>query len=406
MLGAGEDEYACLRCIARLQEFSLVLRKRRRLAMLEPVRQFAAAELRRHGEEARTQHRHVRFYLELAERHRLSDRSAHLALLGADRDNLRVAQQRSLGMADPRPRLQLVVALYEYWSDTGQMGEAVSFAEAALAQGGDGAEAELCGAAHMVASRYARGQADFGAALRHGEQALSIAKATGDTRRTINAMDAIAAARFESGEHTAALALGYEMQNIAQAAGLASHIALAATCVGEMERRLGRFEHAAVAFKQALEKARECRDPSSESIGLVNWALMLIGQQDYDRLPAVLLESATVGQRCGAHRSLPYICRAGAALAAHRGDPLRAARLLSEAARLMRFMHIAPTADDLQLDAAVESAVRRALGGELPPAEHEPGGPSPDAMWRDMIAWLEAQVGFAMAQANPVSRAA
>ena len=388
--GAGPDDYRALHCLARLHEYSLLVKRGRRLAMLEPIRQFAAAELVRTGDEKGLHRRHVRHVLSIAERYRQRDRAAHLALLEPELDNLRIAQQRSLAADDPRSRLELVVALYEYWGDTGRTSEAATFATAALQATDPNADEDLQGAVHSILARYAKDLGRLEAALHHGEQALAIARKVNDSRRMINAMDSIAWAQFELGQRAEGMSTALRSRDMALSAQLPLQIYMAENTVGELHRLSGNFAEAEVALRRMLSLARDNRDSSSVSIALVNLALLLIARDDFERLPAVLLESANTSRQAGTRRALPYLCRASAALFIQRGDAACSARFLGGALGQMRSMQLAPSAEDAALDEAVNAQLDRALDRESVAREISAGSQLGEAaLWDELVAHLE-----------------
>ncbi|MGV9991135.1 AfsR/SARP family transcriptional regulator [Streptomyces sp. NPDC003374] len=97
-----------------------------RYRLLEPVRQYAAGQLRAAGEEAAAEARHRRFYLELA---RTRDQEPPTGICGptpleleADYGNLRAALRSSL-RGDPGSALRLAAALRFFWSERGRLAE-------------------------------------------------------------------------------------------------------------------------------------------------------------------------------------------------------------------------------------------------------------------------------------------
>ncbi|MEU5592978.1 BTAD domain-containing putative transcriptional regulator [Streptomyces sp. NPDC020298] len=97
-----------------------------RYRLLETIRQYAAERLRAAGEQAATEARHRRYYLELAE---ARDREPPTGVCGAtsleleaDYDNLRAAL-RSFLRHEPDDALRLAVALRSFWPERGRLAE-------------------------------------------------------------------------------------------------------------------------------------------------------------------------------------------------------------------------------------------------------------------------------------------
>ena len=388
--GAGRDDYRALHRVARLHEYSLLVKRGRRLSMLEPIRHFAAAELARTGEETRLHRRHLRHVLSIAERYRQSDRAAHLALLEPELDNLRIAQQRSLGADDSRRRLELVVVLYEFWGDTGRTSEAASFAAAALQATDRNADEGLQGAVHSIVARYAKDLGQLEAALHHGEQALAIARKADDPRRTINAMDSIAWVQFEFGQRAEGMATALRSRDMALSAQLPLQIYMTENTVGELHRLAGNFPEAEIALRRVVSLARDNRDSSSVSIALINLGLLLIAREDFESLPGVLLESATTSRQGGIRRALPYLCRASAALSVHLGDHACAARFLGGALGQVRAMRLVPSAEDLSLHDAIRIGLSRAADHDAITHELSAGSQLNETeLWDELVTHLE-----------------
>ncbi|MEU6549025.1 BTAD domain-containing putative transcriptional regulator [Streptomyces sp. NPDC046915] len=128
----GTDHTPVLDLLGRLADKSLVGMEPRqdedeaRYRLLETIRQYAAERLRAAGEQAATEARHRRFYLELAE---ARDREPPTGVSGAtsleleaDYDNLRAAL-RSLLRHEPDDALRLAVALRSFWPERGRLAE-------------------------------------------------------------------------------------------------------------------------------------------------------------------------------------------------------------------------------------------------------------------------------------------
>ncbi|HEY8477124.1 MAG TPA: tetratricopeptide repeat protein, partial [Chloroflexota bacterium] len=222
---AGEGVESCdvLDLLARLIDKSLVVVERgaeaARYRLLEPIRQFAAEQLRMAGEEAATRGRHRAYYLELAE---TAEDMLHgapqihwLDRLEQEHDNLRAALAWSRA-EDPDGDLALrfVAALYPFWHLRGHLSEGRQWIEAALresaARRSVQQEAPDAGLQRARArALYALGaltayQSDLAAAVPHLEASVDLYRALGDRRHAARAEVLLAGIHFYQGEHARA----------------------------------------------------------------------------------------------------------------------------------------------------------------------------------------------------------
>src|SRR5262249_11310090 len=126
-----------------------------RFAMLETLREFAAAELEKSDEASAVRTRHAQHFLALAEQGSQDfARLRHwLARLEAEHDNLRAAIAWALARKDAELALRLVGAVATKWVDRGYAAEGRRAAVAALALDGGSDRARgrgLVGAASLA----------------------------------------------------------------------------------------------------------------------------------------------------------------------------------------------------------------------------------------------------------------
>jgi predicted ATPase len=116
---------------------SLLLLEQERYRFLEPVRRYAAERLDEAGEAAATRERHLACFLALAEQAEPAlvgpEQEVWLARLVAEHDNLRAAMAWAAERGMGEPGLQLVAALWRFWSIRGYLSEGRGWLEAALA---------------------------------------------------------------------------------------------------------------------------------------------------------------------------------------------------------------------------------------------------------------------------------
>jgi LuxR family transcriptional regulator, maltose regulon positive regulatory protein len=184
-----------------------------RYRLLETVRQYAAAQLDAMGpaavRAARTAHRD--YFLALAEQAapqlRAAGQAAWLDRLDGEMGNLRAAAAFSLTQADPVPGLRLAGSLRVYWSIRGHAAEGAGVLRALLDMPA-AHEATLpraralAAAAHLLVDT-----GDYVIAEGYCQEALAIARATGDECLVAEVLSEQAAVLLPQGKADAALAL-------------------------------------------------------------------------------------------------------------------------------------------------------------------------------------------------------
>lgn len=106
-----------------------------RFRMLETIREFAIERLEESGEAADARHRHVRFFVDLAEEafpNLKGDPKLWLDMLEADHDNLRAVLDRLAEGGETQLHLQLAGALWKFWYLRGHIPEGCRRLESAL----------------------------------------------------------------------------------------------------------------------------------------------------------------------------------------------------------------------------------------------------------------------------------
>jgi predicted ATPase/DNA-binding SARP family transcriptional activator len=125
---------------------SLLVRRsthgRTRLGMLETVRAYATERFAVLADERCVHECHYRHYLALAQRHGSdralfgTSRSAHLAVLDAEIDNLQAALAWAGGQATAEPLLEACATVGDYWLSRGRHADAVDWIDLALSKPG------------------------------------------------------------------------------------------------------------------------------------------------------------------------------------------------------------------------------------------------------------------------------
>jgi len=179
-----------------------------RVAMLEPVREYAAERLAARADAAAVADRHSAWYLDLAEsaapRLLAADQLAWQRRLDAEAHNLLEVLEREHRAGDAERVLRLAIALREWWR-RGRAAPGRMWSERGLAAATDLAPALRADALTTVGQLSAQ-QGDVAYALGCAGEALELYDAAGDRRGRTIALVAIAVCRLLIGEHQAARA--------------------------------------------------------------------------------------------------------------------------------------------------------------------------------------------------------
>jgi predicted ATPase/DNA-binding SARP family transcriptional activator len=368
---------ATLDVLERLVDHSVLTRSASpdgttRLGMLEPVREYAAERLAERADAQATADRHSRYYLELAEtvapRLLAADQLAWQRRLDAEADNLEGALQRSHGVGDDEGVLRLATALREWWR-RGRASSGRAWAERGLAAAADLPDAVRADALTTVSLLSAQ-QGDIGHALDCGRQALELYEQTGRQRGKTIALVGIAVCHLLLGDQQAARAaaddavrsasdlgawpLGYAL--IAQAVtapdpALAKPIAERADALlqqaGDARARawlhgdLGykALEHGALDdarhhIERSMVLAKQLDDDVHYTFDVEHMALWALETGDHVGSAAGLSEALARYFHFGIRRPICEALVALATIAAHAGEPARAAKLLGAGATL------------------------------------------------------------------------
>jgi non-specific serine/threonine protein kinase len=298
----GQED--ALDLLARLVDKSLVQRSERggstRYAFLETIRAYAAERLAASGEEAEWRERHATYYLEFAEVAgpgvRARDQLRYIQELDADLDNLRAAARWfSVESQRSGQGLRLAAALWEFWQIRSYFGEASRWLEAALeaesasslvraeALNGLGVIYGLCGDHERSRRLFGESAQMFGVlgglvgqamamchvtldaamyndarqAVELGQQALALARASGDKRTEAFAQYQLAWAYRAAGDADAALCCSAEAASRFDEVGDQRACAFAVAQLGSFLLDAGRARDALGPLHQAAATFRE-----------------------------------------------------------------------------------------------------------------------------------------------------
>ncbi len=347
----GEESIASnegLAAIAALVDASLVQVETTadglpRYSMLEVIREYAAEQLRAAEEEEYSKLRHAEYYAALAEEaERMGSgqgsREAHLERESA---NGRAALDFAYERGEVTLGLRLATWFGRFWTTRGQMSEAnlwlsrmLALDEASATQA---ASPALRSRALYHASRLTMHLGSRDRALALAEEALALAKRTGDQSDLSNALaqlGSIALARGAEDEAATYFTESHVAAKRAKDAGDTHQISLALLNLGELARKRGDVVRATEFLEEALANVRAI----DMTWGIAN-ILTLLGhlarqQQDYEHAKVRYRESLALYHRLGNATYIAWCLEGIAAVACAEGSYQHATRLCAAAAAL------------------------------------------------------------------------
>ena len=335
--GGGVAATDVLELLAQLVEKSLVALdvNATRYRMLETVREYAAQRLAASGEATSIRDRHLRHYLDLAERASPElfgpAQRQWLDRLDAERENLLAANAWCASAADGVELGLRFLALKFYWIHRGLPGLGLRLGVEALARAPAGVASVLrCRALFDVGQiacymgRYHDGQ-------RYLEESLAIARALGNRARIASALLPLAMACLGQGDASAAQRHLEEALALVRVDGSKHDLASALNAMAQVHRTQNQLDKAVPLYEQVLALARETGDRETTAIGLLNLAMALIGREALERAPSILLEALDIAQDIRSRPAAQSVLEVSAGLAAAERDWKHSARLFGAA---------------------------------------------------------------------------
>jgi predicted ATPase/serine/threonine protein kinase len=245
-----------------------------RFVMLETLREYALEKLEASGEAALTKRAHAAYYLVLAEENATESSDAEgagwLERLGLEHDNFRAALEWLTETGNADWGLRLGTSLFRFWEVREYLAEGRDRLDSLLQLTGAGATTKL------------RMRALFAAGVLAGEQ----------------------------GDYASAAALINESQDIAQALGDKTGVAVSLNALAVFARDRGDVEVAHVLFEASLALWRESGDQKAIARALSNLANVVKLQGEYVRARELYAECLSIfrelGDRTGVAWSLNY----------------------------------------------------------------------------------------------------
>jgi predicted ATPase/class 3 adenylate cyclase len=275
---------ADLDTLQALAEKSLVRFTNGRYWMLETIREFASERLDESGQAEDLGRRHAEHYLLVAERaERGSSEQTTVGRLDDEHDNFRAALSWFTKARKADESLRLVCALADSWDVRGQLVEARSHIEAALATDAEQSPA-LRARVLAIASDCARLQGDVDAATSFCEQSLALSRQAGDSDGIARALHELGEAAMAEERFDKAAELFEEALAVARAVGRDGAGSIGN--LGYVALLQGDYGRAKTLSDRAVELFRERGHESGVLVGLSNsaQATLMLGRMDDARL--------------------------------------------------------------------------------------------------------------------------
>ena len=327
------DEADVLDLLARLVEKSLVALDGagERYRMLETVRQYALERLDGSGEAGATRHRHLEFYLALAERARpelIGPRQREwLARLDHERENMIAAHAWCDHVDDGGVLgLRLVRAVKFYLFNRGLLALGLAATKEALARpGAQARNFERCRALSDVGQFETRvGQ--HAEALDHLNESLAIAREIGDRSRIAVVLQPLGGTHLALGDMEAAHRMLEEALVLAREIGDKREIAAALSSLAQLHRVERAFATAEASCEAYLALARDLGDQESTTVALLSLAMIAVQRDQVARARALLKEASDLEAETGSRSVGQALLDTAAGVAAASGDWTFAAR--------------------------------------------------------------------------------
>jgi predicted ATPase/class 3 adenylate cyclase len=321
---------ADLDTLASLVDKSLVRQTDDRFWMLETIREHANEQLEESDQAAQLRGRHAQFFLALveeAEPHLAGAPKQWVERLDRDHANIRAALDWLEATGKTQLALRLTGAAARFWQMRGYPAEGRRRLESALSA--DDSETLPRSKALYNLSLLAFELGDVPAGIRHADEALVTARATGDVWGSAYARFLLGQGAIANGEFGAAQDLFAESVRTFQELG-DEHLTMVATFnLAWMCEELGDKRRAADLHEQNLRQARELRNPRIEALSLTALADRKALPGEIQEALSMLHDAYLIVREVGDRVEAADILSRFASILASTGRAATAARLLS-----------------------------------------------------------------------------
>jgi predicted ATPase/DNA-binding SARP family transcriptional activator len=343
-----------------------------RFRMLQTLREYGLEKLAQLEEAPALQRRYAAYYVDLSEQGKEGMRgpqqSTWMQRLRQEDDNLTAALEWLGAAGTPESDIllaRLLIAISRFWTLQGRSRELRGWLDRA-ATALNHLPAPLQVTLLNELGNVAVIQGDYAAAERCHQQALSLARASGDSHLIAHTLHFLASAAGRQGHYAAArplfeesLALYRQLSPVVpvQVGALLNNLAI-------VHKRLGEHDAALARLEEALNVKRASGDRLGLPASLSNIGNLLILQRKPEAAAVYLREALAVRQELQDRQGMLYSINEIAALAVALGRYPQAATLYAAADALHDAMAISRTPDDQTDHDRDLETIRRYLGEE------------------------------------------
>ena len=275
-----------------------------RYRMLETVRHYSLDKLARSGEEANVREKHLDFFAALADEaasHIFSaQQKAWLDHLDADHDNFRAALDRCMeDSGRVQIGMRLAGALQRFWLTRGYLSEGVQRYEALLRMDAEAEPTESRGRALQGAGNLASRQGDYSAARRYMDEALQIARETGDIRMEASVLTSLGNVEYFTADYNAALELFQKALTLHRESGNLHGTAMSLHGLAGVDFRTGKLESARRLYEEALRTSRSHGDSALEAAHLTSLGLVALEEGKFSEARGRFRQSIALQKELG-----------------------------------------------------------------------------------------------------------
>jgi predicted ATPase/DNA-binding CsgD family transcriptional regulator/DNA-binding XRE family transcriptional regulator len=310
-----------------------------RFAMLETLRRFATARLDETGEGPRLRRAHAEHFARLAvdseEGMAGPDVARWTTRLEAAQADLDVALAWADENAGTDLGLAMSAALWRWWLVRGRLAAGRAWLATFLARAGQRRD-ELAGRALCSAAVLAAENGDYAAAIRQGQQALSVFEPLGQREPMAHAATVVGSAHRYLGDRAAARRSFQAAMDLRAAVGDRRGVSVALNNMALLEADDGELDRARDLLEQALVIKRQLGEQRSQAIGLANLADVLIRSGRWEPARQALAEAAELAEGIGNPQLIGTLRCSQGNLAARERDWAKAAGHFQAAAAAHR----------------------------------------------------------------------
>jgi non-specific serine/threonine protein kinase len=329
-----------------------------RFFFLESIHEYAREQLEQFQVADQFRKRHAEYFSSFAEKAEpevFKDEQAEwFSRINSEKDNLRTAINWAYDHDYPELSLRIISALWQYWYNRGQFTEVMTWINRGLIHA-ETIPASLHVKVLNTAAYFAFTTGNY--ENEFGEKAIHIAREGGDKKN-------LAWALFNKGLNLTAFpemhieGTKYCMEALLLFKELDDQpgISIAYNALGEFSRMNGDYEEAELLYQKGVQSSSEYGDLHRKSILLGNLSQIAFYHGDYDNAEKYALEEISICRDIKNNSSLAASLAVFAGPISVRGDPERAARLMSASINLYEIMggNVQP-ADQPMLDLILRS---------------------------------------------------